>query len=219
MKKTHLPNLIVIGSIFLLLLSGPKIIPIELSPIEAIAVIFSGWCVWLLANNNPLGWWVGLLGTITYMIVFYQAKLYGDVLLQVFFLITSIEAIYIWWRGGKNHREKMIGYISPRWHILTAILGIISIFALQAILIAMGGAAPFWDALATVLSAIAQIYLMLRDVESWYLWITVDIIYIPLYASQGLYLTTILHGYFLLMAIQGLQNFKRIYLEQQLSEK
>jgi nicotinamide mononucleotide transporter len=60
---------------------------------------------------------------------------------------------------------------------------------------------------------------MLRDVESWYLWITVDIIYIPLYASQGLYLTTILHGYFLLMAIQGLQNFKRIYLEQQLSEK
>jgi hypothetical protein len=43
MKKTHLPNLIgLIGSIFLLLLSGPKIIPIELSPREAIAVIFSG---------------------------------------------------------------------------------------------------------------------------------------------------------------------------------
>jgi nicotinamide mononucleotide transporter len=93
------------------------------------------------------------------MIVFYQAKLYGDVWIQFLIFITSIEAIYIWWRCGKNHREKMIGYISPRWHILTAILGIISIFALQAILIAVGGAAPFWDALATVLSTMSRKYI------------------------------------------------------------
>jgi nicotinamide mononucleotide transporter len=44
----------------------------------------------------------------------------------------------------------------------------------------LGGAAPFWDALTTILSAIAQLYLMERYLESWYLWIVADTIYVPL---------------------------------------
>jgi nicotinamide mononucleotide transporter len=217
MKKANLPNLIgFAASIFVLLLSVQWFVPIQLDLIEAIAAIASAWSVWLLAKNNPLGWWIGLIGVIAYAAVFYKVKLYGEVAIQFFYLITSLQAIYIWLRGGENSKEKPVCRIDQRWLILTAVLVTVGVFGLRTVLVYFGGAAPFWDALTTILSAIAQLYLMERYLESWYLWIVADTIYVPLYASRGLYLTSILYAIFLLMAIHGLQNFQRIYSEQKL---
>lgn len=220
MKKANLPNLIgFAASIFVLLLSVQRFVPIQLDLIEAIAAIASAWSVWLLAKNNPLGWWIGLIGVIAYAAVFYQVKLYGEVAIQFFYLITSLQAIYIWLRGGENSTEKPVSRISQRWLILTAVLLTVGVFGLRTVLVSLGGAVPFWDALTTILSAIAQLYLMERYLESWYLWIVADTIYIPLYASRGLYLTSILYAIFWLMAIHGLQNFQRIYSEQKLKQQ
>jgi len=220
MKKANLPNLIgFAASIFVLLLSVQWFVPIQLDLMEAIAAIASAWSVWLLAKNNPLGWWIGLIGVIAYAAVFYQVKLYGEVAIQFFYLITSLQAIYIWLRGGENSTEKPVSRINQRWLILTAVLVTVGVFGLRTVLVYLGGAAPFWDALTTILSAIAQLYLMERYLESWYLWIVADTIYVPLYASRGLYLTSILYAIFWLMAIYGLQNFQRIYSEQKLKQQ
>jgi nicotinamide mononucleotide transporter len=220
MKKANLPNLIgFAASIFVLLLSMQWFVPIQLDLIEAIAAIASAWSVWLLAKNNPLGWWIGLIGVIAYAAVFYQVKLYGEVAIQFFYLITSLQAIYIWLRGGENSTEKPVSRINQRWLILTAVLVTVGVFGLRTVLVSLGGAVPFWDALTTILSAIAQLYLMERYLESWYLWIVADTIYVPLYASRGLYLTSILYAIFWLMAIYGLQNFQRIYSEQKLKQQ
>ena len=220
MKKANLPNLIgFAASIFVILLSVQWFVPIQLDLIEAIAAIASAWIVWLLAKNNPLGWWIGLIGVIAYAAVFYQVKLYGEVGIQFFYLITSLQAIYIWLRGGENSTEKPVCRISQRWLILTAVLVAVGVFGLRTVLVSLGGAAPFWDALTTILSAIAQLYLMERYLESWYLWIVADTIFVPLYASRGLYLTSILYAIFWLMAIYGLQNFQRIYSEQKLKQQ
>ncbi|MEG4810129.1 nicotinamide riboside transporter PnuC [Microcoleus sp. F8-D3] len=220
MKKANLPNLIgFAASIFVILLSVQRFVPIQLGLIEAIAAIASAWSVWLLAKNNPLGWWIGLIGVIAYAAVFYKVKLYGEVAIQFFYLITSLQAIYIWLRGGENSTEKPVCRLDQRWLILTAVLVTVGVFGFRTVLVSLGGAAPFWDALTTILSAIAQLYLMERYLESWYLWIVADTIYVPLYASRGLYLTSILYAIFWLMAIHGLQNFQRIYSEQKLKQQ
>lgn len=220
MKKANLPNLIgFAASIFVLLLSVQWFVPIQLDLIEAIAAIASAWSVWLLAKNNPLGWWIGLIGVIAYAAVFYKVKLYGEVAIQFFYLITSLQAIYIWLRGGENSAERPVCRMNQRWLILTAVLVTVGVFGLRTVLVYLGGAVPFWDALTTILSAIAQLYLMERYLESWYLWIVADTIYVPLYASRGLYLTSILYAIFWLMAIYGLQNFQRIYSEQKLKQQ
>ncbi|MBW4623530.1 MAG: nicotinamide riboside transporter PnuC [Cyanosarcina radialis HA8281-LM2] len=206
----------IILSALLLLLPLQSFVPIELSWLETIAVVTYAWSVWLLAKNDPAGWWIGLVGTALYGVVFYQAKLYAEVGLQAFYFITSLQAIYIWWRGGQDRTEKPVGRVTWQRSIATAILAIASVFALRAFLVAIRGAAPFWDALTTVTSVVAHLYLMARWVESWYLWIAVDIIYVPLYASRNLYLTSFLYGIFGLMAVRGLRNFQRIEREQRL---
>ncbi|WP_088892357.1 nicotinamide riboside transporter PnuC [Leptolyngbya ohadii] len=206
----------IIASILLLLLPFQSVIPVELSELETVAVVTYAWSVWLLAKNNPLGWWIGLVGTALYGIVFYQAKLYAEVGLQVFYFVTSLQAIAIWLRGGQNHTEKPVSRVSRKGLMITAIVAIVGVFALRLLLIAIRGAAPFWDALTTVMSLVAHLHLMGRLVESWYLWIAVDIIYVPLYASRHLYLTSILYAIFGWMAVGGLRNFQRIDREQQL---
>jgi nicotinamide mononucleotide transporter len=216
-KKVSISEIIgIIGSIVLLLLPIQAIVPVQLNFLESLAVVTSAWSVWLLAKNNSLGWWIGLVGVVAYGFVFYQVKLYADVAIQVFYFITSCQAIYIWLRGGANQTPKPVERVPQKILLVSAILAILGVLVLRAGLIALRGAVPFWDALTTVLSAIAQLYLMERYLESWYLWIAVDTIYVPLYASRELYLTSFLYGVFWLLAMNGLRYFKRLYREQQL---
>ena len=210
-------NTILIGlmaSALLLLLPLQTWLPIELGWLETFAVVSYAWSVWLLTQNNPLGWWMGLIGTALYGIVFFQAKLYAEVGLQVFYFFTSLQAIAIWLRGGQNQRQKPVGHLSRSALLRSAGLAGGGLLALRALLVALRGAAPVWDALTTIMSLVAHLFLMGRYVESWYLWITVDIIYVPLYASRGLYLTSFLYVIFGLMAVGGLRNFQQIYQEQ-----
>ena len=203
-------------SLGLIAATGIEQLPFKLSLLEAIAVVTCAWSVWLLAMNQLLGWWIGLIGVVAYAIVFYQVQLYAEVGIQIFYFFTSLQAIYIWLRGGKDHTERPVGRVRRPWLIISAILIVLSVYLLQMLLIHLRGAAPFWDALTTVLSLAAHIYLMGRYLESWYLWITVDVIYVPLYASRGLYVTSALYAVFLVMAIMGLRNFWLLSQQQQL---
>jgi nicotinamide mononucleotide transporter len=87
--------------------------------------------------------WIGWIGTALYGVVFYQAKLYAEVGLQGLYLITSLQALYIWLRGGQNHTEKPVGHVSRKWLILTIVLAIASVVALRSFLIAIRGTVPF----------------------------------------------------------------------------
>ena len=215
MTQKRLRYLIAIaGSVLIFVLSQQTFLPIEISPIEAIAAITSAWSVWLLGKNLVIGWWIGIVGVVLYAIVFYRVQLYGEVAIQLFYFVTSLQAIYIWLRGGQNQTEKPIERIPRKTAIATFFVATILVLSLQAVLSQLGGAAPFWDALTTILSLTAHLYLMQRYLESWYLWILVDTIYVPLYASRELYLTSGLYALFFVMAAIGLYNFRQIYLEQ-----
>ncbi|NEP43424.1 MAG: nicotinamide mononucleotide transporter [Okeania sp. SIO2H7] len=210
MTEKPLKYLIAIaGSISIFMLSQLKFLPVAIAPIESIAAITSAWSVWLLGKNLVIGWWVCIVGAIAYAIVFDRARLYGEVAIQLFYLVTSLQAIYIWLRGGKDRTEKPIERISRKKAIATFFLAIVLVLTLQAVLSKLGGAAPFWDALTTILSLTAHLYLMQRYLESWYIWILVDTIYVPLYASRELYLTSGLYAVFLVMAAIGLYNFRK----------
>lgn len=68
-------------------------------------------------------------------------------------------------------------------------------------------AMPFWDALMTSMSVTAQVLLSRRKLESWVIWIVVDLISLYIYASKGLYITLGLYTVFLFMAMWGLYKW------------
>lgn len=64
-------------------------------------------------------------------------------------------------------------------------------------------AAPYADAFVVVASLIAQWLMARKKIESWFFWITVDVVAIGVYLYKSLYVTTGLYTVFLFMAISG----------------
>jgi nicotinamide mononucleotide transporter len=73
--------------------------------------------------------------------------------------------------------------------------------------------APFWDALTTCLSLVAQALLNWKKLENWYFWIAADVIYVPLYVVKRLDLTAIVYVLFLSMCFLGLRQWRQVEKE------
>ena len=203
----------------LLLILAPAYPALLTTPLEAWAAVSYVWSVWLLARNHPAGWFVGLAGVVLYGLLFWRVRLFGEVGLQGFYFVTSLQGIWIWRRSrGEAAAERPVSRLPVALGVAGLVLGLAAFLALRWALLAREGAAPTWDALTTVVSVIAHLYLLGRFVESWYLWIAVDTIYVPLYASRELYLTAGLYAVFWLLALRGLLHFRRLCAEGQAAQ-
>src|SRR5690554_2523270 len=68
---------------------------------------------------------------------------------------------------------------------------------------------PWIDSFNTSFFLVATILMAIKKVENWIFWIIGDIVSIPIFASQGLYFTSIQYTIFLVLAILGLREWKR----------
>jgi nicotinamide mononucleotide transporter len=70
--------------------------------------------------------------------------------------------------------------------------------------------APFVDSLVLAFSVLGQLLLIDRRVESWWCWVLVNTVAVPLYLSRGLYLTAALYVGFWVNAIIALRRWNRL---------
>ena len=176
--------------------------------LEVLATATGAHCVWLLARNQVSGWWIGIVSVAAFAVVFAGARLYGEVGLQVFYIVTSIQAVWLWLRGGAAGSPREVTDVTPRVLTISTVLVAGGVAILWWVLRRVEGAAPFWDALTVGLSVTAHLWLVWRYVQAWMIWIAVDVIFVPLYLSRGLTLTAGLYVGFLIMSINGLRLFR-----------
>ncbi len=174
------------------------------SLLEAISFITGAMCVLLTVKQNVWNFPLGLLNVVTFCVVFFQARLFADAGLQVVYFGLGVAGWYLWLYGGKNHSPLKVSRASARELTLIFLFVAASTLGLWKSLSMVGGSASFWDALTTSISLASQWLLIRKRLESWIGWIVVDIIYVPLYLYKTLYLTAVLYGLFLLMAVMGL---------------
>ncbi len=166
-------------------------------------------CVWLAARQNVLNFPMGILNTATFLLLFADKKLYGDAALQAMFLSLNAYGWWHWFAGDKARHELTVSQLSPRGWIFVAVATVCVVPALQQLLLYNQDSAPFWDAVITTLSVIAQVLLNRKTLENWTLWIVVDLISIPLYVSKDLYLTALLYLIFLGLCVSGWLAWRR----------
>lgn len=176
---------------------------------EIAANLLNALSIVLAGCNSVHTWWTGICGCVLFAAVFFSAKLYADVTLQAFFVVTSILGWWAWIHGGGG------GQLPVR-RVRPAMAA--GLFAAAAIVAAGYGwllhrftdaYAPFLDSVVLAFSVVGQFLLMARRYESWWCWLLVNTIAVPLYFSRGLHVTAVLYAAFWVNAMIALVRWRR----------
>lgn len=164
--------------------------------------------VWLVVRQHVTNWPVGIVNVVLLMVAFWTSGLYADAMLQIVYVVLGF---YGWWQWTLRGVDRSVFVRRTRvgeW----AGLGVAAVAA-TAIMwwllsTVMHSTVPLADAVTTSLSLAATYGQCKKLVESWWLWIAADVIYVPLYAYKGLYLTTVLYCVFLALCGLGLAAWR-----------
>jgi nicotinamide mononucleotide transporter len=172
--------------------------------LELVAAAFGVVSVWLSTREHIASWPTALVNTALYFVVLERAQLYANAWLQVVYCALSCYGWYQWKFGGDTHTGVVVTRTTTRTLSWLALIA-----ALSTLLIG-GGLARFTDAVlpwpdaaTTSVSLVAQWMLTKKLRENWAIWAVVNIVYIGMYASQGLWPTVALYAIFFLLALQG----------------
>ncbi|MBI5031019.1 MAG: nicotinamide mononucleotide transporter [Chloroflexi bacterium] len=172
--------------------------------LEIAAVSFGLICVWQTVKENVWCWVTGSISNILFSVAFFQSKLYSDVGLQIVYILLNAYGWYEWKYGGKNKTELPISTTAPRWWAIFALISIASIALMGTALHNLTDTdVAYWDATTTVLSLVAQFMLTKKLIENWWIWITVNMLYIGIYFYKGLYLTSAQQIVYIVLSMMG----------------
>ena len=181
------------------------------NPYEIIGTAFGLLSVWLTIRRSVWCWPTGLVNVVCFFVMFYEVKLYAELITySVFFAL----GVYGWWKWstGSAHPELPVTR-TPR-RLVPILITVALIWApLQGFWLHRytDAALPYWDSSITVLSLLAQWMMARKYLENWILWIIVDVLGIGVYQSKGLYATAGLYAVFLILATSGLVAWWRAW--------
>ncbi|SDL46203.1 nicotinamide mononucleotide transporter [Maridesulfovibrio ferrireducens] len=166
----------------------------------------------LSVRQNALCWPFGIVSVAIWMVVVFQGKLYSDAFLQFIYVVLGFYGWHQWLRGGKDHEPLKVRKIDLKLSLRLAAIGLITFIPLGYISENyLGASFPWWDALTTVISLIAQYLLAKKYLENWILWITADAMYIVIYYLKGWTGYSGLMTVYTVMAIIGFAGWLKSY--------
>lgn len=182
-----------------------------IGPLELAANAFTALAIVLAGRNNVHTWWTGIVGCSLFALLFYDSRLYADVVLQAFFVATSVAGWWKWVRGGAAGAALPVTHATLASLLWTAPAGALATAAYGALLHHYTNAySPFFDSAVLVFSVIGQFLMMQRRVEHWAFWLLVNTIAAPLYFSRGLHLTALLYAGFWVNAALSWRAWRRL---------
>jgi len=172
--------------------------------IEAIAVVFGLVCVWLTIRQNIWCWPTGLVQVALYIFIFYRVALYSDLILHIIYVILQIYGWYHWLHGGENRKVLPVSTLGLQARVAWPAVAVFGTFGWGYLMATFTDAAvPYGDAFTTVSSLIAQWLMARKKLESWFFWISVDVVAVCIYWYKSLHLTSGLYAVFLILATLG----------------
>ena len=188
---------------------------IAMSPLEIIAVIISVIGVTLTVKRNMWCWWFNFAAFVLYAYLFYEFKLYGETILQFFFIVVNFYGFYHWFKGKQQDHEIRIEQIAQKTVIfqmlLAALGGLIFGLTLKHF---TDAAVPMLDSQLAAFSLLATYWTSRKHIATWVLWIVVDIVYVGMFIYKDLFLTAGLYAAFVGLAAFGWWQWEQVKKKQ-----
>ena len=188
-------------------------------PVEWAGFVLSLAMVYCNIRQIHWGWPLAIASSILYGYVFWNTQLYGQAALQMMFIAMAAWGWRQWLRGQtltapstetntaqalpisllrRHERLRLLGVTILVWVLCSWVL---EEFSESKVL--------YWDALITALALLGQYLLGRKKIETWWIWLVVNILTIALMASQDLWLTALLYFVFAVLSVVGLKTWQK----------
>lgn len=140
------------------------------SPLSIIAGIAGVISVVLCAQGKISFYFIGFVQTISYLFLAWDAKFYGEVAENIFYLVTMVWGIFVW-RKNMSKSEDGIQTVeakkfTPLMWILSAAATILATIGMGYILTLVGSEQAYTDAATNVMAVFARSFSWSADIES-----------------------------------------------------
>lgn len=182
-----------------------------MSGAEALATLLGLVGVGLMVRQHVWAWPVGIVQVTLSAWVFWASRLYSDVVLQGIFLGLQVYGWWAWTRGraaaGAALPVTRLG--GSACAALTGVGLLATVAWGEGMRRLTDAALPHADAFILVFSVLAQWLQARKRLESWLVWIAVNVVAVGVYAARGLFLFSGLYAAFLVLAVVGYRAWRR----------
>jgi nicotinamide mononucleotide transporter len=171
----------------------------------ALAVVYL-----VLAIRQQISCWVAaFVSSCLYVWVLFGARLYMESALNAFYAAMAIYGFWQWQQGRGGAALAVC-----RWPIARHAAGFLGVIALSAFSYYFlrrftPAAWPFVDSMVAWSSVFATFLVARKVYENWHWWLIIDSVSLCLYFTRHLYLTTLLFGFYLVLIVIGMRQWRR----------
>lgn len=173
--------------------------------------------LWLEYKASVYLWVASIVMPAIYIVIYYQAGLYADLGINVYYVFASVYGLAVWLIGKKKgsasekKEELPITQTPTKLYLpLTLITGVLTVIIAQLLIRFTDSNVPWADSFTTALSMVALWMLARKYAEQWLAWILVDVVCCILYVYKDLYFTSGLYAVYTIIAYFGYLKWKKM---------
>ena len=180
--------------------------------LEVLAFVLAVACVSYNILEIHWGWPLAIASSLLYAWLFYASGLYGEAGLQLFFVATAAWGWWQWLFGRRETGAVLTVASLTRAGLARAVFAWALGWGALGLFLATltDSQVPYFDAFPTAGSLLGQVLLGRKFIENWPVWVVVNAASVALFASRGLWLTTLLYAVFFAMALAGWWRWRRV---------
>ena len=168
----------------------------------------------LCAKGKISFYFIGFVQTITYTFLAWRNCFYGEVLENIFYLVTMVWGIFVWKKNstvddnGSAHVEAL--KFTPIMWVLSILGTVACTIGIGYWLNSIGSAQPYTDAATNVLAVFAQILMVKRYREQWLWWFIIDILCLKMWFVAGNWSMVAMYVAWTINCVYGWYNWTKL---------
>ncbi len=190
-----------------------------LSPWEVFATILGILYVILAAKESFWCWPAAFISTLIYTVLFWEGQLPMQAILNFYYMGMAIYGYQLWRRKAAEDEAFQVTTLSLPKHLAYIFVATALSIIIGYLTATTNSKLPFLDSAVMVFSVINTYLMAQKILENWIYWLVIDAAAIYLYWQTGFYVTIIMFGLYLVLAVYGYIEWRNSIKEQPAIER
>lgn len=179
--------------------------------ISGIAGVIS---VVLCAKGKISFYFIGFVQTISYLYLAWTNAFYGEVIENVFYLVTMVWGIFLWKKNMQKNEDGTSDVKAKKFNwwqwLISVVFTVIATVIMGYILDNIGSNQAYLDAATNVMAIFAQLLMIWRYREQWIWWVVIDVICMIMWFNVGNWSMVAMYIAWTINALYGWYNWSKL---------